>query len=329
MVSAESVKEQLERIDFKQFGWGKAEVRELPSILLPDEQIYECVHGSYEGGFALLVATDVRLLLIDKKILNSLTVEDLRFDMINEIDYSHRLMGAYISISTGSKNLKFRSYNQPRLRKLIGHVQHCMAEAKKKQSSHQEGQNQHLEQINQQLQAYLLAQHQHQEELQRHLISQQQAHIQSQARTQTQIQDHISQQAGRQDADLPISQAVAQTDSQIPAMPAPAPLPPKPDPQLSDYLLAQRLLRDYKQQTQTAPLLPESGPAFERAYEPSDHVDHGDPADNRDDLYHQGLEEIYGKPSRRRRSLSAAASRLLVYLETLKRNSTTSSGRIR
>lgn len=169
MVTEQSVRQQLKDIGFNQYSWGRSEVRELPRILLPDEKIFECVNGIYEGGFALLVATDVRVLLVDKKPLNFLTVEDLRFDMINEIDYNHRLMGAYISITSGDKNLKFRSYNQMRLRKLITHVQHCMAEGKKQQSTHQQGQNQHLEQINQQLQAYLMAQHQHQKELYTHL----------------------------------------------------------------------------------------------------------------------------------------------------------------
>ncbi len=163
MVTQQSVEEQLKKIGFNHYGWGRTEIRELPNILLADEEIYECVNGLYEGGFALLVATNIRVLLIDKKPLNYLTVEDLRFDMINELDYSHRLMGARISISAGSKNLKFTSYNQPRLRKLIGHVQHCMAENKKQAADHQEDQRLHLEQINQQLQTYLLAQHQQQE----------------------------------------------------------------------------------------------------------------------------------------------------------------------
>ncbi|HSX47612.1 MAG TPA: PH domain-containing protein, partial [Patescibacteria group bacterium] len=92
----------------------------------------------------------MRVLLVDKKPLNYLTVEDMRFDMISEMDYSHRLLGATISISSGDKNLRFRSYNQARLRKLIGHVQHCMAESKKRIDTHQEGQVQHLEQINKQ-----------------------------------------------------------------------------------------------------------------------------------------------------------------------------------
>lgn len=166
MVSEQEVERQLKKINVKTTGWGRREFQELPHILLPGEEIYECVNGLYEGGFALLIATDVRVLLIDKKPLNYLTVEDLRFDMINEMDYSHRLVGAYVNIiSSGSKNLTFRSYNQPRLRKLIGHVQRCMAEAKKKQNYHAEGQNQHLERINEQLQSYLRAQQDYQQQV--------------------------------------------------------------------------------------------------------------------------------------------------------------------
>lgn len=169
MVTRESVEKQLKEIGFNYHGWGRSEVSELPNIILPDEKIYECANGVYEGGFALLIATDVRVILVDKKPLRYLTVEDLRFDMISEIDYSHRLLAAQISISTGSKNLQFLSTNQPRLRKLIGHVQHCMAENKKKQEEHSVDQKLHLEQINQQLQAYLLAQHQQQQKLQEYM----------------------------------------------------------------------------------------------------------------------------------------------------------------
>jgi len=170
MVSAESVFEQLKRIHVNTNSWGRTEILELPAILLPEEEIYECVNGFYDAGFALLVATNVRVLLIDRKPLNYLTVEDLRFDMINELDYSHRLIGAQISISAGAKTLIFRSYNKNRLRKLLNHVQHCMAEIKKQHQEQQEGQNQSLQNINEQLQLYLLMQQGHERELTRRLM---------------------------------------------------------------------------------------------------------------------------------------------------------------
>ncbi len=269
MVSEQTIHAQLKALGFKTFGWGKAEVSELHNILLPDEEIFECVNGIYEGGFALLLATDVRVLLVDKKPLNYLTVEDLRFDMINEIDYNHRLLGAYITIATGNKYLKFRSYNQPRLRKLIGHVQHAMAEIKKKQSTRQEGQNQHLEQINQQLQTYLIAQYQQQQKL----------HDQLQ-----------SFQAIQDGGGVALPSAIAQ--------------PIKPSPELADYLYAQGLMAQHKLQTgdtgQPAQVQASSVPAASIEYVPKH--------DELADLYAEGMQEIFGRHDRRLKLASSIPS---------------------
>lgn len=216
MVDTKIVHKQLKKLKFGGSPLNQAELRELPSILHENEKILECVNGFYEGGIALLVATDSRLLLVDKKPLNYLNVEDLRFDMINEIDYSHRLMGATITISTGSKALKFKSYNQARLRNLIGLVQERMTKNKKEQSAKADNQQQHLEEINKQLQMYLLAQHQ-------------------------QLQQQVST-------------AQASNEQLL-----------KPNPQLSDYLFAQRLLEqfqrnngpiDQSQSTQSSAVMP-------------------------------------------------------------------------
>lgn len=281
MVSKQSVERQFKRIRFNHHGWGKAEARELPNILLPEEKIFECVNGIYEGGFALLCATNVRVLLVDKKPLNYLTVEDLRFDMINEIDYSHRLFGARISISAGAKNLQFTSYNQQRLRKLINHVQHCIAETKQKATQHQVGQNQHLEQINQQLQAYLLAQHKQQQEMQQQL--------ERAARTGKPVEFH----------DKPV----------------------QPSPELSDYLFAQTLLQQYKdaqkqgtlqmpsysqtlppvampQQpqliTQPASMAPPVQQHFQAAI-PTPTLQADNPNPQMADLYAEGMQEVFGR----------------------------------
>lgn len=160
MVEPKVIHKQLKDIGFGGSPWNQKEIRELPKIIHEGEVISECVNGMYEGGVALLVATEMRLLLIDKKPLRYLTVEDFRFDMINEIDFSHRLASASITISTGSKTLIFKSYNQSRLRHLINLVQEHMSSGKKAPAEHAEHQKQHLEEINKQLQMYLMAQHQ-------------------------------------------------------------------------------------------------------------------------------------------------------------------------
>ncbi|GEM_PF-3030166 len=156
MISQEDLNKQLKRLHINPKGWGKSEYAELRSILMPDEKIEECVNGYYEAGFALLVATKYRVLLVDKKPMNYLTVEDMRFDMISEFDYSHRVIGAYLCISSGNKTLKFNSLNQRSLRKLLTYVQARMTELKNISHEQQENQQQHLQQMNEQLRQYLI-----------------------------------------------------------------------------------------------------------------------------------------------------------------------------
>lgn len=259
MVDPKNVEAQLKRIKFSSSAWGKAEIRELPNILSPDEKIYECVNGMYDGGFALLVSTDMRVLLVDKKPLNYLTVEDMRFDMINELDYSHRLFGAMITISAGNKTLHFRSYNQQRLRKLIGHIQDRMSEIKREQNDHQEDQKKHLMQINQQLQAYLLAQHQQLMQMQRDGSA------------------HVEDTSKRQSL--------------------------KPSPELSDFLFAQSLLREFnsiagdKDLDKTQPSVTDSKANQNTNSDDQKPIDRESVAQpvSPDSLYTDGYREVFGR----------------------------------
>jgi hypothetical protein len=157
MVTWKQLEKQLKKIGFNPYGWGRSEAKELCNVLAEDELIEECVNGYYEAGFALLVATKDRLVLVDKKPLNYLTIEDMRFDMINEFDYSHRLFGAHVTISSGSKTFQFTTVNQPRLRRLVNFVQGHMSKVKHEQKEHQETQQRHLEEMNEQLRLYLAA----------------------------------------------------------------------------------------------------------------------------------------------------------------------------
>lgn len=119
---AQKLEDQLKKIGCNFRFWGRAELKELENVLFPNENVEMCVNGQYEGGFAMLVATDQRVLLIDKKPMY-LTLEDIRFDMIAEVDYNHRMLNANIFICTPTKSLRFLSYNHARLRKLFHFVQ--------------------------------------------------------------------------------------------------------------------------------------------------------------------------------------------------------------
>src|SRR5579859_4689862 len=72
-------------------GWlSRPELIELQHILMDEEQIVSLANGRYFAGFATLVATDVRLLIIDKRPF-FMTYEDIRYDMVSQLDYTARL----------------------------------------------------------------------------------------------------------------------------------------------------------------------------------------------------------------------------------------------
>ncbi|HUD10343.1 MAG TPA: PH domain-containing protein [Candidatus Saccharimonadales bacterium] len=129
MVTLQDVENQLKQIGFNFHAWGRGEVKELCKILADDETIKQCANGYYQGGFAMLVATDQRLLLVDRKPL-FLTLEAIWYDKIGQIDYYHRMLNATISISSPNKELNFTSMNHARLRQILAFSQQKMIAAK-------------------------------------------------------------------------------------------------------------------------------------------------------------------------------------------------------
>jgi len=127
MVTREEIEQQLKRIGCNYRWWGRAEIRELAKILLPEETIAQCVNGRYEGGFAMLCVTDHRILLVDRKPM-FLTLEDIRFDMISEIDFSARMLDCTIHVITPTHKLAFTAWNQVRLRRLMEYTQERVME---------------------------------------------------------------------------------------------------------------------------------------------------------------------------------------------------------
>lgn len=137
MISLNVVEQQLKQVGCNFKFWGRPEIIELGQILMPDETIAQCVNGQYEGGFALLCVTDQRVLLVDKKPLY-LTIDDIRFDMISDVDFNWRLFSSTINILTGVKTLRFTAYSPNRLRLIMSYIQQRITEVRRRQSEAQQ-----------------------------------------------------------------------------------------------------------------------------------------------------------------------------------------------
>lgn len=127
MISLTQVEQQLKKVGCHFRFWGRGEIRELANVLTPDEHVAHCANGRYEGGFAMLVVTDQRLLLIDHKPM-FVAVEDIRFDMIAEIDYSAQLLISTVKVITPSRTLNFSSWSTYHLREVLNYTQQRMLE---------------------------------------------------------------------------------------------------------------------------------------------------------------------------------------------------------
>jgi hypothetical protein len=127
MVTWQSVEAQLKQTGCHYLLWGYTESRELPHILMDGEKILQAVNGYYDGGFAMLIVTNFRVLIVDKKPF-LLTVEDLRYDMIAEVDYSARIITSVLHVFTPMRTLAFTSWSRDRLRNCMSYIQQRVME---------------------------------------------------------------------------------------------------------------------------------------------------------------------------------------------------------
>jgi hypothetical protein len=103
MPTYEEVTSQIEHLPEGKGFLGRKEVKQLPTILWEDEQVENIIRGWYSGGNGILVATNKRLVFVDKG-LTKLRVEDFPYDKITSIQYNLGLAGGTLTIfASGNK----------------------------------------------------------------------------------------------------------------------------------------------------------------------------------------------------------------------------------
>lgn len=103
------------RIELKELGvswWGMLwqEIRVLHKVLHDSEQLGAVVYGHTYEGTALLVATDRRVLFLDKTPLYFKS-DELAYDMVAGINYGQSALWATIVLRTRIRDYKVRTMN--------------------------------------------------------------------------------------------------------------------------------------------------------------------------------------------------------------------------
>ena len=117
MESISNQEQQIEQLGRRFWLLGRAEIKELRKILTSSEVIYQCIHGYYQGGSGVLVVTNKRVLLIDKRPFY-LNLEEISYESIKNVTFSTQFLKATINIRSKVSKLTFSSISDARLKEI-------------------------------------------------------------------------------------------------------------------------------------------------------------------------------------------------------------------
>lgn len=131
----EEIKSQFSHMSGMDKFLARGEIKELTKILWEDEKVEHAIEGSYHQGRGLLIATNKRLIFVDKGFIYGLKVEDFPYDKITSIQYKTGLMWGEITIfASGNKAVitetwkketqNFSEYVRARISSVKEHASH-------------------------------------------------------------------------------------------------------------------------------------------------------------------------------------------------------------
>lgn len=126
--------QQVVRVDF----FNARELSEVSHLLMKGEQLLAAVSGFYTAGTAVLCVTSKRVLLVDKKMLR-LSIEDVRFESIKEVNYSQQALFASLRFFYAGRDMQFRTWHRRELRSLSQIVQEKMFDVRNPVDAPREG----------------------------------------------------------------------------------------------------------------------------------------------------------------------------------------------
>ena len=104
------VMDELKLAGVSRMGLTWPESRHLHSIIHLNEHIKGAVYGQNDDGSIMLVATDRRIIYIDKKPFFT-TEDEVTYDVVSGVSYSHALFNATVTLHTRIKDFVVRTYN--------------------------------------------------------------------------------------------------------------------------------------------------------------------------------------------------------------------------
>lgn len=132
MPTLEEIKKQISNIDDASRLLGHKEIKELPNILWEDEKVEKLVQGYYAGATGILVATNTRLVFVDKGLIYGLKVEDFPYDKISSIQYKTGMLLGELTIYASGNRADIKNVEKKLVRNFAEFVRAKTTENKEK-----------------------------------------------------------------------------------------------------------------------------------------------------------------------------------------------------
>lgn len=92
------------------YGLLKAESRYLPKVIHDDEHIEAVIYGQHHDSSAMLVATDHRIIYLDKKPIATF-IDEVTYDVVSGIELEVHTLFATVTLHTAVANYEIRYVN--------------------------------------------------------------------------------------------------------------------------------------------------------------------------------------------------------------------------
>lgn len=104
------IKQELTQLGVSRAALLTSEATYLPHIIHQNETIGGVVYGKHPDGFSMLIATDKRVIFLDKKPL-FVNEDELTYDVVSGVRNSHTGMGTTVTLHTRVKDYPIKTIN--------------------------------------------------------------------------------------------------------------------------------------------------------------------------------------------------------------------------
>lgn len=116
------VKRELQALGVSRYGLWHPEAWRLPHIILADERIGGVVYGRCELGFAMLIATDRRILFLSVLPM-FMTNDEVGYDVVSGVSLGNVGVQSTVTLHTRIRDYSIRTYNRRCADRFIAYIE--------------------------------------------------------------------------------------------------------------------------------------------------------------------------------------------------------------